>query len=253
MKDKIDNQLLQYLPEIFQQDTTRDFLLAFEKILLGRQDDEATIKEIDKDPQLANQQGLEQILDHLARYFVPGTNPSDSTTPDEFLPWLSQWVALSLRWDITRDANTNNDIRRRFIAEMVQLYRYRGTKKSMQKLLAIFSQADEKDVHIDDEIDDKPYFFKILLPLEELKDSDHEKEFERRMELAHSVIRLEKPAHTYYQLIPNIITFRIGQRQEPPPTPSGVQLPTAYKVIVGKNTRLGFARRKKNIEGDELS
>lgn len=253
MANKTENQLLQYLPEVFQEDhATRDFLLAFEKILLSRIDVGETADKINTDELLNNLQGLEQILDDLARYFTPGTN-SENGAPDEFLPWLSQWVALSLRWDITSDQGTNNARRREFIAEMAQLYRYRGTKKSMQKLLAIFSQADEKDVHIDDEVEDKPYFFRILLPLEEFKDSDHKKEFERRMELAHSVIRLEKPAHTYYQLIPNVITFRIGQRREPPPAPSGVTPPTTYKVIVGKNTRLGFARRKMNIEGDKLS
>lgn len=234
---------MQYLPEIYRQDqATRDFLLAFEKILLGRTDDAKTQGIIDKE----NPQGLEQTLDNLQRYFTPGSDSTEDTAPDDFLPWLSQWVALSLRWDITLDPEENNDRRRKFIAQMAQLYRYRGTKQSMQKLLAIFSQADEQAVIIDDEVDDKPYFFKVLLPLEAFKDSDHKKEFERRMELAHSVIRLEKPAHTYYQLIPNITTMRIGQRREPPPASDQVTIPTGYKIIVGKNTRLGLARRKTN-------
>ena len=234
MDDKTENQLLQYLPEVYRQDpVTGDFLLAFEKILLGRDD---LLKDL---------RGLEQILADLPRYFTPGSDSTDDATPDNFLPWLSQWVALSLRWDITLDTEKNNAIRRSFIAQMAQLYRQRGTKEGMRQLLVIFAQSE--NVTIQDEFDEMPYFFQVFLPLEELKDSDHKKEFERRLELAHSVILLEKPAHTYYQLIPEITTFRIGQRKEPPPAPENVTIPTNYKIIVGKNTRLGFARWKEEI------
>ena len=64
--------------------------------------------------------------------------------------------------------------------------------------------------------------------------------FEHVKELAHSVIRLEKPAHTRYLLIPIVETMRIGQRAQPPAPPPGITLPTAYFVRVGVNTRLGI-------------
>ena len=246
MDDKTENQLLQYLPEVYRQDpATRDFLLAFEKILLGHADDAITQASIEDSETLKNLRGLEQILDDLARHFTPGTDETDGA-PNEFLPWLSQWVALSLRWDVTLDAEINNAIRRSFIARMAQLYRDRGTKKGMKELLAVFTKTSPAEVTIDDQIPGEPYFFRVLINLEAIKNGDSLKDFERTLELAHSVIRLEKPAHTRYQLVPDITTFRIGQRKEPPPAPDNVTIPTDYNIIIGKNTRLGFARWKKN-------
>jgi phage tail-like protein len=178
---------------------------------------------------------LEQILDDLPRYFTPGQHEANGA-PDDFLPWLSQWMALSLRTDITHDPVRDNALRRAFIARMAKLYRYRGTKKSMKELLEIFTS---RDVTIDDQKDGKPHYFEVHLNLETLKTSDSREAFERAKELAHSVIRLEKPAHTYYLLIPAVTTIRIGQRKEPPPPPRNVALPTKYFIRVGKNSRLG--------------
>ena len=184
MANHVDNQLLQYLPEVirqevtrqvpdrpgvFQQDTaTHDFLLAFEKILLSRFDNIT-------DAQGKAVQGLEQKLDDLARYFTPGTD-STNGTPDDFLPWLSQWVALSLRTDIF-DSNSegangvkyeakNNAIRRSFIARMPELYRKRGTQESLAELLKIFTQGAASAVTIEPHVEGKPHFFKVMLNLE---------------------------------------------------------------------------------------
>lgn len=228
-------QLLQYLPQVFREDPgTRAFLQAFERILLGGQKDVTSVL-------AENPRGLERTLDDLARYFTAGDDETNGA-PNDFLPWLSQWLALSLRTDITQDAGKDRAIRRKFIASMAQLYRYRGTRQSMQQLLEIFTS---KDVTIEDQVDGTPYFFKILLNLEELKTSDSKAAFERAKELAHSVIRLEKPAHTRYLLIPAVETMRIGQRQAPPPPPANVALPTRYSIRVGINTRLGVTPTKR--------
>jgi len=229
----MDNQLLQYLPEVFREDTAMEpFLRAFEKLLLGRADDVSSVLG-------SNPRAVEQIVNDLARHFTPGNNADDGA-PDEFLPWLSHWLALSLRSDITQVAATDNAIRRKFIARMAQLYRYRGTKQSMAELLAIFTS---RDVIIRDQIDGKPHYFEVLLNLETIKTGDSQEAFDRAKELAHSVIRLEKPAHTRYLLIPAVTTMRIGQKQAPPPAPSNVTLPTSYSVQVGVNTRLGATPR----------
>src|SRR5260221_9247248 len=165
----MDNQLLQYLPEVFRQDpATRDFLLAFEKLLLGRAD---TVE----DAQGSNPRGLEQTIADLARYFTPGENPADGA-PDDFLPWLSQWVALSLRTDI--DIAT----RRAFIASMAKLYRDRGTRKSMQFLLEVLTK---KGVTINDQVDEEPHFFQVMIDLEAIKTSVGREAFERAKEIAH--------------------------------------------------------------------
>lgn len=221
------NQLLQYLPAVLQEDAaTRDFLKAFARILLGGDDDVTAILG-------SNPLGLEQIIDGFAGNLTLGDDASNGA-PDQFLPWLSQWVALSVRTDISQNAAKDNAIRRKFIGRMTQLYRYRGTKKSMAELLAIFTS---RDVAIKDQIDGKPHYFEVVLNLEAIKASDSKEDYDRAKELAHSVIRLEKPAHTRYLLIPAVTTIRIGQRQAPPP--ANTHLPTDYFIKVGVNTRLG--------------
>lgn len=233
--------MLSYLPEVMRSPKDEDLqagrqedqalallVAAFDKILLGRDDDVSTALG-------ANPDGLEETIANLARYFTPGNDASDGA-PDAFLPWLSQWVALSLRTDITQDPAKDNLIRRKFIARMVQLYRHRGTRQNMIDLLTIFTS---RDVTIRDQIDGQPHYFEVTLNLESIKTGDSIAAFERAKELAHSVIRLEKPAHTRYLLIPAVETMRIGQRQTPPPAPAGVTVPTSYGIQVGKNTRLG--------------
>jgi len=211
--------LLQLLPAVFREDPgTTALIKAFEKILVGRPDGP---------PQPLR--GLEEILDDLPRYLTPGTDGTDGA-PDEFLPWLSQWLALSLRTDITLDVQKDNALRRIFIGNIARLYRYRGTKRTLKELLEIFTG---KDVSIDDQIDDQPFFFRVTLNLEALKTSGSKAAFERAKELAHSVIRLEKPAYTRYRLIPAVTTMRIGRGRPPDPER------TPYNIQVGVNTRLG--------------
>lgn len=225
------DELLQYLPEVFRVDPNgegdtssamRDFLRAFERVLIGFDDG---------DPQL----GLEKILDDLSRYFTAGTKKDDGT-PDSFLPWLSQWVAMSLRTDSSAEAGMNNETRRRLIANRVRLYRMRGTKSGLEELLGIFTS---RKVVIEDQIDGEPHFFRVTLSLDDIKTGDNKAAFDRAKEVVHSVISQEKPAHTRYLLIPLVKTMRIGQRREPPPPQAHVSLPTPYSICVGRSTRLG--------------
>lgn len=236
MVDNTENQLLQYLPEVFREDqATRDFLLAFERILLGRS--QSRVATTDAIPP-----GLEQIVNNLSYYFTP-TGVDEKQAPDDFLPWLSQWVALSLRTDVTKVSHKDNALRREFIANVAQGYADRGTKKNMEFLL---EKLTGKAVIIEDEIDDAPHYFKVMIDLDSVKNSDKIEDFERAKEIAHSIIRLEKPAHTRYWLIPMVTTMRIGQRAAPPSPPDSVTLPTRYYIRVGRNTRLGAARWSKN-------
>lgn len=238
--------LLQDLPAYLRDDPgTQDLLIAFERLLLGGDDDLQSVLN-------ANPPGLESTLDELPRYFTPGTTSEDGA-PDEFLPWLSQWVALSLRTDITFGANKSvareNELRRSFIADLARIYRFRGTKRSMQELLGVFTARREvkdgklvttpREVIINDQVDGQPNYFVIQLNLEEIKGASSITDFERVKELADSVIRLEKPAHTRYLLIPAVTTMRIGQRAEPPTIPPNARLPTKDFIRVGDNTRLG--------------
>src|SRR5262245_36803958 len=96
---------LDYLPALFQQDAPPGrtnwlgrFLLAFEAIFTGAGDPSAP--------------GLEEQLDGVGdgavrgieRTFEPGPGMDDGQrAPSEFLEWLSQWVALSLRADVDEE------------------------------------------------------------------------------------------------------------------------------------------------------
>lgn len=240
------------LPDVLRADPAmRDFLRAFEKVLLGRPDfGSAPVSEQlpFNDDDLTTLQGLEEVLDALPNHFSPwvstagGKLDAASSAPDEFLPWLSQWVALSLRTDIFQsDANTtqaaaaeqNRQRRRQFISQMAELYRYRGTKRSLIGLLAIFTGSRPDEITIQDQVDGQPFFFKVLLPLERLKTGSNRASFERIKELAHSVIRLEKPAHTRDLLVPAVRTIQIGRGWPSDPNR------TPYNIQVGVNTRLG--------------
>jgi P2-related tail formation protein len=200
--------LLQYLPAVYAEDPfLGQFLLAFEKILLGRDDSpspdssagavggESGAKSGDgpaasaPDPDL-NPKGLEQIIDGLATLYDP------ANTPEEFLPWLSKWTALSLRADMTLEQQ------RKFVEQVIQLYQYRGTQENLLKLLELFLTAAPTIVVDDTE----PYFFHVVIKLPRMS-----QEFTRRQfEIAQALVEQEKPAHTDYELKLDTPTLQIG-------------------------------------------
>jgi phage tail-like protein len=67
------------------------------------------------------------LVANLDRLFGPRTAPSD------FLPWLATWVALVL------DENWPELKRRRLIGEAVELYRWRGTRRGLERYLEIYA------------------------------------------------------------------------------------------------------------------
>ncbi|MEM7557194.1 MAG: hypothetical protein AAF378_24520, partial [Cyanobacteria bacterium P01_A01_bin.84] len=87
-QSKLVSNYQQYLPTVLQEDDFLDqFLLAFEKILSGQSKTSSKEQIITKETQ--NPPGLEEIIDNIHLYFNP------QQTPEEFLPWLANWVALS--------------------------------------------------------------------------------------------------------------------------------------------------------------
>jgi phage tail-like protein len=182
--------LLQYLPAIYAEDPfLGQFLLAFEKILLGLENSPAAEKP-GPDP---NPRGLEQIIDGLASYYDP------LKTPAEFLPWLSKWAALTLRADMTLEQQ------RTFLAQVVQLYAGRGTASNLIKLLTFFVGGATPTVEV--KPDDEPYFFHVTIKLPRLP----EKETSRKFEIAQVVVELEKPAHTDYELLLDTPSMKINE------------------------------------------
>ena len=190
---------LGYLPAIFRQEPFAGrFLLAFETVLSGTG---------------AEQPGLEGTISHVADYLDP------MSTTAEFLPWLAGWVALSLRadWD---EATT-----RSFIQQIVPLYRLRGTRAGLERMLELYTgQLPE----VDDGFEQPAHFFEVRLKLTE---ADPEL-LQRKQQIARAIIDQEKPAHTFYALEIAVPTMRLVSQALHEET-------NAPLLILGENTLLG--------------
>ena len=206
---------LEYLPAIFRQDADEGeapfvgrFLLAFEEILSGLGD--------------PAQPGLEEVIDRIHTFFDPGpaelNQPPPAETeraPKDFLPWLAQWVALSLREDWEEEE------KRRFINQMVSLYRQRGTMDGLKHALVQYTRDQEGNVRISED-PVYPYHFTVYVAVDEPEDAERI----RRKRIAQAIIDQEKPAHTYYDFeFLRLGTIQVGVISQ-----------------VGVDTQLGTAR-----------
>jgi phage tail-like protein len=199
-------RLVEYLPAIYREDSFLEkYLSAFEKILLGRNDD----KKIPGEKDGAETRSLEETIDAIPSLFDPAKTPTD------FLPWLASWVALSLRADLDVGAQRN------FVANIIQRYHRRGTKNNLIELLRLFTttmpEIDERAVpsaefkerhHEFDSVTRPLHFFKVSVSF---TDADPTAEdIKRTRAIAHAIIELEKPAHTFYELETSFSSMRIG-------------------------------------------
>ena len=189
----------QYLPAILQEDVfLGQFLLAFEKILSGLNETPSQEQIITATTE--NPPGLEEIIDKIHLYFNP------QQTPEEFLPWLAGWVALSLRddWQV--------DVKRAFIQRIVKLYRKRGTKEGLIEILSIYLEnaGFGKKVEVFDQFDNFPNYFQVQLTL---NDRDPDK-YWRQAKIAQAIIDREKPAQTFYSLKILSPTMQLTKRSQ---------------------------------------
>ena len=189
----------QYLPIILQEDIfIGRFLLAFENILTGLNVTSTQEQIITGNSQ--NPAGLEQIIDNIDVYF----NPQE--TPEDFLPWLAGWVALSLRddWQV--------EVKRAFIRQIVGLYRLRGTKPGLTEILGLYlkNSGFGAKVEVFDNFDNFSNYFQVRLTL---KDRDPDK-YWRQAKIAQAIIDREKPAQTFYSLKILVPTMQLTQRSQ---------------------------------------
>lgn len=198
--------LMEYLPAIYQEadpvhpkQFLGQFLLAFEKVLLGLEEDAAAV--IEDGNADTGIEGLGQKIARIHQIFDP------QETPEEFLPWLAGWAALSVRSDLSSARKRN------LVAHIIPLYRIRGTRKYLEELLtlcvdAVVRVSDTElpalQVGVHSTIDSDtylaggpPYFFKVTLFAPRL----NARQVEAQCQIARAVIELGKPAHTDYELV----------------------------------------------------
>ncbi|MGK7899199.1 MAG: phage tail protein [Xenococcus sp. (in: cyanobacteria)] len=204
------SQLLDYLPLIHHTDPfLGQFLLAFEKILLGIKDD-VKFPPLSQDIKF-QPQGLETTIAEIATLFDP------QETPEEFLSWLASWTALSLRADLAPG------VQRDFVASIVKRYRFRGTKENLIQLLKIFTKGEPIikepvvsafQVGVSSTVGQNTYvgggpahFFEITIALPRASAGEQA----RQEAIARAIIELEKPAHTYYKLNIEFPSMQIGK------------------------------------------
>jgi phage tail-like protein len=193
---------LDYLPAVFREERfAGDFLQAFQTMI----------------------NGLQAEIEGVADYIDPVTARAD------FLPWLSGWVALTLR------ADWDDATRRSFLQQIVHLYRLRGTRAGMQRMLELYTG---ERVEVDDAFDQVPYYFQVRLTLSEA-DPDL---LRSKQDIARAIIDQEKPAYTFYALQLAIPTMRLVsvafQDQE---EAAGRGRPPL--LILGSNTLLGTSNQ----------
>ena len=197
---------VQYRAEDGDKGLLNGILLAFEQVLLGR-DDIVLSDEVEK--------GLEQKIRELARYFRPISDGplGEAQAPQDFLPWLAQWVALALRADLEESSQ------RALIKRAVSLYRRRGTKANLVTLLNIYLNREPNPSqpprsfdgpvtveNVDDAFDNRPHYFLVRIAWKKTPSTTVRL---REIALAEAVIAQEKPAHTDFRLIPIVWTMRI--------------------------------------------
>ncbi|HKQ06541.1 MAG TPA: phage tail protein [Blastocatellia bacterium] len=242
-------ELLKYLPAVFHaDDLLADYLSAFEQILIGA-----------SDPPLRS---LEATIAGISNYF----NPKEA--PEEFLPWLAGWMAFGMRADLPVN------LQREFLAQVISLYKKRGTSDSMKQLLRIFTGAEPTILEGDDladtkdpawnvadgyqkwagvDADGKPdgkgdgkpeHAFGVLLSFMDKQGGQDRTapEIQRKLIIAYALIELEKPAHTIFYLVPVFPSLRLpdfsaGERA------AGQTDPKAHSRI-GFNTLLGVRSTK---------
>jgi phage tail-like protein len=201
------SSFLQELPAIFSEDPFLGrFLLAFEQVLTGLPGTPGH----EPEPPL----GLEEIIAAISTLFDP------KETREEFLPWLAGWVALDLRADWVPAQ------KRSFLANVVPLYRRRGTKENLAEFVSIFTglspvitgdSVGDIQIGVNSTLGENfqiggsaPHFFNVRVTM---SDPDSEA-VARQQRIATALIKLQKPAHTDFELQIVHDSMQIGDRSQ---------------------------------------
>ncbi|MDQ6602815.1 MAG: FHA domain-containing protein [Chloroflexota bacterium] len=119
---------------------------------------------------------LEQRQDHIEMYFDPRTCPSD------ILSWLASWLDLSetLHWPEGR--------KRRFLAEVIDLYRWRGTRYGLERIIEVCTGYVPRIT----ELPNTPFVIDVSVTIPADRSADRT--------LIEQLILTHKPAHIGFHL-----------------------------------------------------
>ena len=200
-------RLTEYLPAIYREDPEGNlvlgrFLYAFEVLFLDVPVEHSKLE--------SAVEPLERTISRLHQIFNP------QLTPEEFLPWLAKWAALTLR------AELNSVKRRRLLSQIIRLYRIRGTRRYLEQLLTLcldascavidtelpaFQVETYSTVGIDTRIGGgPPHYFQVKMSAPNLNAD----EAGAQADLAINIIELAKPAHTFYELEMMTAQMQVG-------------------------------------------
>ena len=235
-------KLLEYLPAIYQEPDAPGqpnylpaLLEPFEEILLGSEEKPRAHGKSrpSQERKSANTvEGLHKKINRLHELFDPWE------APEEFLPWLASWAALSLR------PTLRSERKRTLIANIIPLYRIRGTRSYLEQLLALCVDAPTsvseaeipalqlgthstvgKDMYIGG---GSPHYFRVTLVASDLSPL----EVQTQRQLAYEVVELAKPAHTGYE-------FQV----------ISPEMQVGVHSTVGQDTVLGAADSSVSVKG----
>lgn len=219
---------LDLLPPAFREGTQAgDLLAAFEAVFTDSSAFNGT-----------DQPAFEELIGSMDRWFTPiGTHAIPETRP-EFLEWLSGLLAVGLRLD------WDDHTKRRVLAEAVPLFRMRGTKTGLQRMLQLHlttgSLAESLDgleesgdalvrvLDTEEELgfEPPPFYFAVRITLRH-NDAIRQR---RDAEIAIALIEQEKPAHTFYGLQLDSPRLRLGL---PSGHPSRWELGDEHSSVLG--------------------
>jgi len=150
-----NSSYLQYLPVVFHDnDFLNRFLQIFEAIW----------------------EPLEQRQDHWAMYLDPRTCPAS------FLPWFASW------FDLQVSPHLPESRLRSLLAEAIEIYRWRGTKYGLARMIEVCTGVKSEIT----ETPDEPFVFRIKIQLTEGSNTS--------VEEIQKLIHEHKPAHAGYWL-----------------------------------------------------
>lgn len=221
---------VEHLPATFREGEQNDranflgrFLKIFEKILSGIDDGaHLEIPTAGGETETREIVGIEQLLDAVHDFFDPLFAPTTSETSNDFISYLSSWIAL------LQNPNWEKKSQRRLLKEIASLYKKRGTSAGLTRYLEIYlSEFNEAELSVQEflngiQVGEKatigedtvvggapPHFFFVQISQEDLQGF---RRFNNLVANTRAILDLEKPSHTYYAILYDIPGMVVGER-----------------------------------------